>query len=75
MLTNGTRFASYSRTFCWLLAGLWLFIGLFLLTGDRSSEMLSGALWVLGAMVFFVAGLTMARKAKKTQKPNAENIG
>lgn len=68
MLTNDTRFARYSRTFCWLLAALWLVLGLFLLTGDRSSETLSGMLWILGAVVFFFTGLAMPRRTAKRTK-------
>lgn len=52
MLSKDTRFARYSRAFCWLLASIWLVLGLFLMTSPRSSEAFTGVLWILGAGVF-----------------------
>lgn len=57
MLSKDTRFARYSRAFCWLLAVIWLVLGLFLMTSPRSSEAFTGVLWILGAGVFFATGL------------------
>lgn len=68
------RFARYSRTFCCLLAAIWLLLGLFLLTSERSSEMLSGALWMVGALFFFVTGFYLPKSsARATREPKSED--
>ena len=61
MLSKDTRFARYSRAFCWLLAAIWLVLGIFLMTSERSSDMFTGVLWILGAGVFFATGLYLPR--------------
>jgi hypothetical protein len=61
MLSKDTRFARYSRAFCWLLAAIWLVLGLFLMTSPRSSEAFTGVLWILGAGFFFATGLYLPR--------------
>ena len=71
MLSKDTRFARYSRAFCWLLAAIWLVLGLFLMTSPRSSEAFTGVLWILGAGFFFATGLYLPRSksADVTKSP------
>lgn len=72
MLTREKSFARYSRTFCWILAAIWLVLGVFLLSADRSSEVLTGVLWLIGAVVFFVTGIYLPKggaQRKRSSQP------
>ena len=73
MLSKDTRFARYSRAFCWLLAAIWLVLGLFLMTSPRSSEAFTGVLWILGAGVFFATGLYLPRSKSSGVKGSKEH--
>lgn len=73
MLSKDTRFARYSRAFCWLLAGIWLVLGLFLMSSPRSSEAFTGVLWILGAGVFFATGLNLPRSKSAGVKGSKEH--
>jgi len=73
MLSKDTRFARYSRAFCWLLAAIWLVLGLFLMTSPRSSEAFTGVLWILGAGVFFATGLYLPRSESAGVKGSKEH--
>ncbi len=70
MLSRDTRFARYSRTFCWLLAAIWLVLGVFLVTSERSSEVVTGVLWIVGALVFFATGIYLPRTKTSASQDN-----
>jgi threonine/homoserine/homoserine lactone efflux protein len=63
VITRDTRFARYSRSFCWLLAAIRFVLGIFLLRGELQSEVLSGILWIAGAVVFFFTGICLPRSS------------
>ncbi len=71
-MSKEIRFANYSRNFCWLLAAIWLVLGLVLVTEDSGAEILSGMLWIVGAGLFSLAACYVPRlRARSTRKPNS----
>jgi threonine/homoserine/homoserine lactone efflux protein len=46
-----------------LLAAIWFVLGIFLLRGELQSEVLSGILWIAGAVVFFFTGIYLPRSS------------
>ena len=55
MLTQGTGFARYSKTLCWIVALIWLVLSFLAFTSGSESSTINGFLWLVGAIAFAVS--------------------
>lgn len=55
MLTQGTGFARYSKSLCWIVSLIWLVLSVLAFTSDSESSTINGFLWLVGAIAFAVS--------------------
>lgn len=70
MLTQGTGFAKYSKSLCWIVAGIWLCLSILAFTGGGQSSTINGVLWLIGAIAFAVSA-TFISKTPSTEDVDA----
>ena len=63
MIKTDTSFARYSRTFCWIVAAIWLLLAVVSFTGDSESSVINGVLWLLGAGAFAISAIFMGGRS------------
>ncbi len=63
MLTKGTGFARYSKTLCWIVAGIWLALSVLSFTSGADNATINGFLWMAGAVAFAISGVALGRNA------------
>ncbi|MFT7472075.1 MAG: hypothetical protein ACI8XU_001972 [Kiritimatiellia bacterium] len=61
MLTQGTGFARYSKSLCWIVASIWLVLSILAFTSDSESSTINGFLWLVGAIAFAVSANFISR--------------
>lgn len=55
MLTQGTGFARYSKSLCWIVALIWMVLSFLAFTGGSGSSIINDFLWLAGAIAFAVS--------------------
>ena len=50
MLTQGTGFARYSKSLCWIVALIWMVLSFLAFTGGSGSSIINDFLWLAGAI-------------------------
>ncbi len=73
MLTQGTGFARYSKSLCWIVAIIWLVLSILAFTGGGESATVNGFLWLAGAIAFAVSGGFIARSSNSSNADTAED--
>ena len=66
MLTQGTGFARYSKSLCWIVALIWLALSVLAFIGDSESSTINGFLWLVGAIAFAVSAGFISRSSAST---------
>ncbi|MBL4574385.1 MAG: hypothetical protein JKY86_15130 [Gammaproteobacteria bacterium] len=72
MLTQGTGFARYSKSLCWIVALIWLVLSFLAFTGDGESSTINGFLWLVGAIAFAVSAGFISKSSDSTESDAAE---
>ena len=72
MLTQGTGFARYSKSLCWIVALIWLALSVLAFTGDSESSTINGFLWLAGAIAFAVSASVIAKSSDSAESDAAE---
>lgn len=72
MLTQGTGFARYSKSLCWIVALIWLVLSVLAFTGDSESSTINGFLWLAGAIAFAVSGGVISKSSDSAESNAAE---
>lgn len=72
MLTQGTGFARYSKSLCWIVALIWLALSILAFTSDGESSTINGFLWLVGAIAFAVSAGFISKSAGSTESNAAE---
>jgi hypothetical protein len=72
MLTQGTGFARYSKSLCWIVALIWLTLSILAFTGGGESAVINGFLWLAGAIAFAVSASFISNSSDSTESGAAE---
>lgn len=72
MLTQGTGFARYSKSLCWIVALIWLALSILAFTGDSESSTINGFLWLAGAIAFAFSASFISRSSDSSESNVAE---
>jgi len=72
MLTQGTGFAKYSKSLCWIVALIWLVLSILAFTGDSESSTVNGFLWLVGAIAFAASAGFISRSSDSAESNAAE---
>ncbi|GJM13749.1 MAG: hypothetical protein DHS20C12_21520 [Pseudohongiella sp.] len=72
MLTQGTGFARYSKSLCWIVALIWLALSILAFTGGGESSTINGFLWLAGAVAFAVSANFISRTSDSSESNAAE---
>lgn len=64
MLTNDAKFASFSKTVCWVVSFIMLLLAVLTFTGDSEAAMVNGFLWLAGAFAFAISAIFLGNNAK-----------
>tara|TARA_B110000858_G_scaffold198442_1_gene265067 strand:+ start:32452 stop:32673 length:222 start_codon:yes stop_codon:yes gene_type:complete len=67
MLTQGTGFAKYSKSLCWIVALIWLVLSILAFTSGGESSTINGFLWLAGAIAFAVSAGFISRSSGSTE--------
>jgi len=73
MLTQGTGFARYSKSLCWIVAAIWLVLSILAFTGGGESATVNGFLWLAGAIAFAISGGIISRSPDSSNADTAED--
>ncbi len=73
MLTQGTRFAKYSKSLCWIVAIIWLALSVLAFTGGGESATINGFLWLVGAIAFAVSAMFISNATSAVDVDEAED--
>lgn len=66
MLTQGTGFASYSKTLCWIVSVILLALAALSFTGGGDNGMMLGFLWLAGGVAFALSAYFLSRSARSS---------
>ncbi len=72
MLTQGTGFARYSKSLCWIVAGIWLVLSFLAFTGDSGNSTINGLLWLAGAVAFAVSAMFISKSPESDESSAVE---
>lgn len=72
MLTQGTGFAKYSKSLCWIVALIWLALSILAFMGDSESATINGFLWLAGAVAFAVSASFISKSSGSPESNAAE---
>lgn len=72
MLTQGTGFARYSKSLCWIVALIWLALSVLAFTSDSESATINGFLWLAGAIAFAISAMFISQSADSAESNAAE---
>ena len=61
MLTQGTGFAKYSKSLCWIVAIIWLALSILAFTSGGENSTINGFLGLAGAIAFAVSASLISR--------------
>lgn len=67
MLTQGSRFAKYSKVLCWVVSFIWLLLAIAAFTGDGDNAVLNGFLWLIGALAFAASAMYLSRSSQSSE--------
>ncbi len=67
MLTQGTGFAKYSKSLCWIVAFIWLTLSILAFTGESENSTVNGILWLIGAIAFAVSANFISRNSAESE--------
>lgn len=70
MLTQGSGFARYSKSLCWIVALIWLALSILAFTSNSDSATINGFLWLVGAIAFAISASFIS---KSSAEPNMED--
>ena len=73
MLTQGTGFAKYSKSLCWIVAIIWLALSVLAFTGGGESATINGFLWLVGAIAFAVSANFISNTPSVAEADEAED--
>lgn len=73
MLTQGTGFAKYSKSLCWVVSLIWLALSVLAFTGGGESAMINGVLWLVGAIAFAVSASVISKPAAEGEADEADD--
>ncbi len=73
MLTQGTGFAKYSKSLCWVVALIWLALSVLAFTGGGESSTINGVLWLIGAVAFAVSATVISKPEDDAEAEEAED--
>tara|TARA_R110002073_G_scaffold44250_5_gene122839 strand:+ start:1217 stop:1438 length:222 start_codon:yes stop_codon:yes gene_type:complete len=73
MLTQGTGFAKYSRSLCWVVALIWLALSVLAFTGGGASANINGVLWLVGAIAFAVSATVISKDPSEGDSETGED--
>ena len=73
MLTQGTGFAKYSKSLCWIVAVIWLCLSALAFTGGGESATINGVLWLVGAIAFAISASFMSKTPSAEDADAAED--
>ena len=63
MLTQGTGFARYSKSLCWIVALIWMVLSFLAFTGGSGSSIINDFLWLAGAIAFAVSASFISKSS------------
>lgn len=72
MLTQGTGFARYSKSLCWIVAIIWLALSILAFTGESESSTINGFLWLVGAIAFAISASFISKAPDSADSSAAE---
>lgn len=72
MLTQGTGFARYSKSLCWIVALIWLALSVLAFTSDSESATINGFLWLAGAIAFAISANFISKSPDSAESNAAE---
>lgn len=67
MLTQGTGFAKYSKSLCWVVALIWLALSVLTFTGGGQNSTINGLLWLVGAIAFAISAIFISRTPQEIE--------
>lgn len=73
MLTQGTGFAKYSKSLCWIVALIWLALSILAFTGDGESATINGVLWLIGAIAFALSASFISKSSDSVDSSAADD--
>lgn len=74
MLNQGTGFAQYSKTLCWIVSFILLAIALLSFFSEAPNATVLGMLWLAGAFAFAISALFLS-KSSQTEDGSAGQAG
>ena len=73
MLTQGTGFAKYSKSLCWVVSIIWLALSVLAFTSGGESSTINGVLWLIGAIAFAVSATVMSKPSEEGEVDELED--
>ena len=73
MLTQGTGFARYSRSLCWIVALIWMVLSFLAFTGGSGSSIINDFLWLVGAIAFAVSASFISKSSGSAESDSDDD--
>jgi len=73
MLTQGTGFARYSRSLCWIVALIWMVLSFLAFTGGSGSSIINDFLWLAGAIAFAVSASFISKSSGSAESDSDDD--
>jgi hypothetical protein len=73
MLTQGTCFARYSKSLCWIVALIWMVLSFLAFTGGSGSSIINDFLWLVGAIAFAVSASFISKSSGSAESDSDDD--
>jgi|MEHZ01.4.fsa_nt_MEHZ011153174.1_2 hypothetical protein len=73
MLTQGTGFARYSKSLCWIVALIWMVLSFLAFTGGSGSSIINDFLWLAGAIAFAVSASFISKSSGSAESDSDDD--
>ena len=73
MLTQGTGFARYSESLCWIVALIWMVLSFLAFTGGSGSSIINDFLWLVGAIAFAVSASFISKSSGSAESDSDDD--
>jgi hypothetical protein len=73
MLTQGTGFARYSKSLCWIVALIWMVLSFLAFTGGSGSSIINDFLWLVGAIAFAVSASFISKSSGSAESDSDDD--
>ena len=73
MLTQGTGFARYSKSLCWIVALIWMVLSFLAFTSGNGSSIINDFLWLVGAIAFAVSASFISKSSGSAESDSDDD--